>query len=79
VTEVTADGIKTHKDREILSSLVVWAAGIKGTRFPTKYRGARDEHYINQLKVKSTLQTTLDENIFAFGDCASCPICTGCN
>ena len=28
---------------------------------------------INQLQVRLTLQTTLDDNIFAFGDCAACP------
>jgi NADH dehydrogenase len=28
---------------------------------------------INQLVVKQNLQTTLDESIFAFGDCAACP------
>lgn len=26
-----------------------------------------------ELVVKSTLQTTVDDNIFAFGDCAACP------
>ncbi|OYY98561.1 MAG: FAD-dependent oxidoreductase, partial [Methylophilales bacterium 16-45-7] len=28
---------------------------------------------INQLVVKRNLQTTLDDNVFAFGDCAACP------
>jgi NADH dehydrogenase len=76
VTEVTADGIKTHKDREILSRLVVWAAGIKAPDFLVNIAGLETNN-INQLKVKSTLQTTLDENIFAFGDCAACPIAPG--
>jgi NADH dehydrogenase len=76
VTEVTSDGIKTHKDREILSSLVVWAAGIKAPDFLVNIAGLETNN-INQLKVKSTLQTTLDENIFAFGDCAACPIAPG--
>ncbi len=76
VTEVTADGIKTHKEREILSSLVVWAAGIKAPDFLVNIAGLETNN-INQLKVKSTLQTTLDENIFAFGDCAACPITPG--
>ena len=76
VTEVTADGIKTHKDREISSRLVVWAAGIKAPDFLVNIAGLETNN-INQLKVKSTLQTTLDENIFAFGDCAACPIAPG--
>ena len=29
---------------------------------------------IQQLLVRPTLQTTLDDNIFAFGDCAACPL-----
>jgi len=73
VTEVTSEGIKTHKDRKILSSLVVWAAGIKAPDFLKNLSGL-ETNDINQLKVKSTLQTTLDANIFAFGDCASCPV-----
>ena len=28
---------------------------------------------INQLVVRPTLQTTRDDDIFAIGDCASCP------
>jgi NADH dehydrogenase len=76
VTEVTSDGIKTHKDRQILSRLVVWAAGIKAPDFLSNI-AALDTNSINQLKVKSTLQTTLDENIFAFGDCAACPVSPG--
>ena len=31
-----------------------------------------ETNHINQLIVRDTLQTTLDENIFAFGDCAAC-------
>ncbi|HEY5715945.1 MAG TPA: FAD-dependent oxidoreductase, partial [Psychromonas sp.] len=29
---------------------------------------------VNQLVVKDTLQTTLDDNIYAIGDCASCAL-----
>jgi len=28
---------------------------------------------LNQFKVCTTLQRTVDENMFAFGDCAACP------
>jgi NADH:ubiquinone reductase (H+-translocating) len=33
-----------------------------------------ESNHINQLLVQSTMQTTRDEDIFAFGDCASCPL-----
>jgi len=72
VTEVTKKGIYTHTGRFIPSELVVWAAGIKAPDFLSNLDGL-ETNRINQLVVKRTLQTTLDENIFAFGDCAACP------
>ncbi|HCW0503366.1 TPA: FAD-dependent oxidoreductase, partial [Pseudomonas aeruginosa] len=32
-----------------------------------------ESNRINQLVVRPTLQTTRDDDIFAFGDCAACP------
>jgi NADH dehydrogenase len=72
VTEVTSKGVQTHSGRFIPSALVVWAAGIKAPDFLREIDGL-ETNRINQLLVKPTLQTTLDENIFAFGDCAACP------
>jgi len=72
VTEVTAKGVHTHSGRFIPSALVVWAAGIKAPDFLNNIAGL-ESNSINQLVVKQTLQTTLDANIFAFGDCAACP------
>jgi NADH dehydrogenase len=72
VTEVTNKGIYTHTGKFIPSALVVWAAGIKAPDFLKKIDGLETNH-INQLVVNRTLQTTLDVNIFAFGDCAACP------
>lgn len=71
VTEVTDKGIYTHSGRFIPSELVVWAAGIKAPDFLANLDGL-ETNKINQLVVKQTLQTTRDENIFAFGDCAEC-------
>jgi len=51
----------------------VWAAGIKAPDFLSNFDSLETNH-INQLVVKPTLQTTLDDNIFAFGDCAACPM-----
>jgi NADH dehydrogenase len=72
VTEVTDKGVYTHSGRFIPSELVVWAAGIKAPDFLNGLDGL-ESNRINQLVVKPTLQTTVDENVFAFGDCAACP------
>lgn len=72
VTEVTEKGVYTHTERFIPSELVVWAAGIKAPDLLNDLDGL-EVNRINQLLVTRTLQTTLDESIFAFGDCAACP------
>ena len=72
VTEVTEKGVHTHSGRFIPSALVVWAAGIKAPDFLQGIDGL-ETNRINQLIVNRTLQTTVDENVFAFGDCAACP------
>ncbi|WP_420820426.1 NAD(P)/FAD-dependent oxidoreductase [Pseudomethylobacillus aquaticus] len=72
VTEVTQKGVHTHSGRFIPSALVVWAAGIKAPNFLSELDGL-ETNRINQLVVRRTLQTTLDDDIFAFGDCAACP------
>ncbi|MES2500181.1 MAG: NAD(P)/FAD-dependent oxidoreductase [Pseudomonadota bacterium] len=72
VTEVSDKGVYTHSGRFIPSALVVWAAGIKAPDF-LKDLGGLETNRINQLLVKQTLQSTLDDSIFAFGDCAACP------
>jgi len=73
VTEVNGKGIYTHSGRFIPSELVVWAAGIKAPDFLKNIDGL-ETNSINQLIVKTTLQTTEDDDIFAFGDCAACPM-----
>ena len=72
VTEVSPRGVKTATGREIPAELVVWAAGIKAPDF-LKDIGGLETNRINQLVVEQTLQTTRDPDVFAFGDCASCP------
>jgi NADH dehydrogenase len=71
VTEVAEKGVYTHSGRFIPSELVVWAAGIKAPDFLKDLDGL-ETNPINQLLVKQTLQTTIDESVFAFGDCAAC-------
>ena len=75
VINVSNQGVKTHTGRFIPSALVVWAAGIKAPEFLKNLSLKVNE--INQIIVKSTLQSIDDDSIFAFGDCAACPISPG--
>ena len=72
VSEVTADGLQTADGNFIPASLKVWAAGIRAPAFLRELDGL-ESNRINQLQVRPTLQTTLDDDVFAFGDCAACP------
>jgi NADH dehydrogenase len=72
VLEVNDKGLLTQTGLFIAADLKVWAAGIKASNILAHLDDLEVNH-LNQLKVKSTLQTTIDDNIFAFGDCASCP------
>jgi NADH dehydrogenase len=71
VAEVRADGVVLADGDVIASELVVWSAGVKGPEF-LKNLGL-ETNRINQIVVEQTLQTTVDPNIFAIGDCAACP------
>jgi len=73
ITEATIDGFKTENGKFIPAKIKMWAAGIKAPDFLKEIDGL-ETNRINQLVVKTTLQTTQDDNIFAFGDCAACPM-----
>jgi len=73
VSEATPEGLKTKDGELIEANLMVWAAGIKAPDF-MKEIGGLETNRINQLVVKTTLQTTRDEHIFAIGDVAACPM-----
>lgn len=72
VSEVAEEGLRTADGQLIPANLKVWAAGIRAPRFLNEIDGL-ESNRINQLVVLPTLQTTRDEHIFAFGDCAACP------
>lgn len=69
VTQVQTDGLQTESGQFIPADLCIWAAGIKAPNFLNKIAGLESDS-INRLVIKPTLQTTLDESIFAIGDCA---------
>lgn len=71
VKAVTAEGLLLANGEQIAASLKVWAAGIRAPGFLANL--GLETNRINQVVVHTTLQTTADERIFAFGDCAACP------
>ena len=78
IIEATPDGFKTESGQLVLAEIKIWAAGIKAPDFLENIDGL-ETNRINQLVVKPTLQTTRDENIFSFGDCAACPMGSSLN
>lgn len=73
VAAITADGVGLDGGEFLAAELVVWAAGIKAPDFLAGLDGLESDR-INRLIVRPTLQTTRDDAVFAFGDCASCTV-----
>ena len=78
VVGVRADGVDLGSGKSLAADFVVWAAGVRAPAVLTRLDGLATNH-INQLVVKATLQTTLDVDVFALGDCAACPWQNGRN
>lgn len=76
IVEATPAGFKTRSGKFIPAEIKVWAAGIKGPDVLARFDGL-EVNRSNQLLVRPTLQTTLDDDIYAFGDCAACPLNEG--
>lgn len=72
VTEIDADGVRTASGEYFPSDLTVWAAGIMAPAVQRELDGLAVNRN-NQLLVGPTLQTTVDPDIFAFGDGAAAP------
>lgn len=73
ISKATSEGFHTTDGGFIPAEIKVWAAGVKAPDFLKNITGL-ETNKSNQLIVNRTLQTTNDENIFAFGDCAACPV-----
>lgn len=73
VKRAEADGLYDAQGNKIDAEMMVWAAGIRAPAFLRELDGLESNH-LNQLLVQPTLQTTRDEDVFAFGDCAACPL-----
>ena len=72
VTEVTASAVRTKAGDAFPADIAVWAAGIKCADV-LRNLADLETNRLNQLVVTETLQTTRDPDVFAIGDCASCP------
>jgi NADH dehydrogenase len=71
VTGVEPDGVRVASGDLLQADLVVWAAGIQAPRELDTLDGL-EVNRNHQLVVRQTLQTTRDDDVFAFGDCADC-------
>ena len=71
VVEVNDKEIITESGNVIPAAIKVWAAGIKAPEFLKDIDGL-ETNWMNQLVVRQTLQTTLDDDIYAIGDCCAC-------
>ncbi|NRF86768.1 NAD(P)/FAD-dependent oxidoreductase [Burkholderia gladioli] len=71
VTEVAPGMVHTASGAAVRADLTVWAAGIKAPAVLAQLDGL-EVNRLGQLVVRPTLQTTLDDDVFALGDCAAC-------
>lgn len=71
VTEVQANAVMTASGKTLPSDLTVWAGGIQVPQILADI--GLPTNRLGQVIVSQTLQTIIDPNIFALGDCASCP------
>jgi NADH dehydrogenase len=68
VKQVTSDAMVTGTGETIQADLRVWAAGVRGPDLLRDLDGLEVTRS-NQLVVRPTLQTTLDDRVLAIGDC----------
>jgi NADH:quinone reductase (non-electrogenic) len=76
VRRVEAGAVYAGNDQRFPADLVVWAAGIRAPSFLHELDGL-ETNRVDQLVVDATLATTRDPSVFAFGDCAACPLGDG--
>jgi NADH dehydrogenase len=71
VTEVEQHAVKTKSGKTLPADVIMWAGGILVS--PILSDVGLPVNRLGQVIVKPTLQTEVDDNIFAMGDCAACP------
>ncbi|GAB2697450.1 NAD(P)/FAD-dependent oxidoreductase [Aliiglaciecola sp. 3_MG-2023] len=68
VTAAKKEGFVTSDDELIEADLMVWSAGVKAPDFITQL-GIFETNRANQILVTPYLKSTIDENVYAIGDC----------
>ncbi|WP_305814010.1 NAD(P)/FAD-dependent oxidoreductase [Photobacterium leiognathi] len=76
IREVTDKGMLTVDNRELDADVQFWAAGVKAPDWLNGI-GGLSYNRMNQIQVNANLTTTVDDSIFALGDCASIPQADG--
>ncbi len=78
VTEVTPAAILIRSGERIEAELKIWAAGVRAAPLPGGVDGL-ELNRIGQFVVRPTLQTTIDDHIFAIAIAAAacCPAASG--
>lgn len=71
VKSAQTDGIITSNDELISADMMIWAAGVKAANFLADLKQF-DLTRNNQILVKPTLQSRLNDEIFVIGDCCAC-------
>lgn len=69
VTQAVENGLITKDGQTIQADLMVWAAGVKASEITQQFGFTTNR--LNQIEVKDTLQTTVDDNVYVIGDCAA--------
>lgn len=71
VKRVDESSVVLADETKLDTDLAIWAAGIKAPQAIDALEGL-EKGSLGRLKVLPTLQTTEDEAVYAFGDCADC-------
>jgi NADH dehydrogenase len=71
VTRAEEGQLVTRSGETVKADLILWAAGVRGPAITGGLDGLEMTPN-NQIKVRQTLQTTVDDHVFAMGDCCNC-------
>lgn len=71
ISEATSEGFVTADGDVIAANLMLWAAGVKAPDF-IKAIDLFELNRANQILVKPSLISTVDEAIYVIGDCCAC-------
>lgn len=72
ISEVTSQGMVTIDNRNLDADVQFWAAGVKAPDW-LNGMGGLAYNRMNQIEVNANLTSTIDNSIFALGDCAAIP------